>query len=126
MAPIKHLECSRRAGVLAPPFYPLYPLKEALSTPNSITPLSSSNGFHFPIYLINLSLSREIVLKNHDFKVSYHLAMAIVNSPVGIRKHYHSNIAASIKAIAKNVNLLDAWDYEEKNWQVNSCFLPQI
>ena len=51
---------------------------------------------------------------------------AIVNSPVGIRKHYHSNIAASIKAIAKNVNLLDAWDYEEKNWQVNSCFAASI
>ena len=79
-----------------------------------------------PFFLINLSISRGVALKNHDFKVSYNLAMAIVNSPVGIRKHYHSNIAASIKAIAKNVNLLDAWDYEEKNWQVNSCFLPQI
>ena len=47
------------------------------------------------------SISLEVGLKNHDFKVSDHLAMTIVNSPVGISKNYQSNMLLPSKSLPK-------------------------
>ena len=113
-------------GVLAPPFYPLYPVKEALSTPSSTNPFSSHNGLHFPI------------LPNKFFhftwncpQKSWFWSVLPFNNDncqftCGNKQKFSVTYAASMKVIAKYLYLLDAWDYEAKNWQVNSCFAASI